>query len=233
MLRKQLLGTSRGRLVTLLQHHQQLTVDEIAAHLGLTVNAVRPQVTGMERDGVVRKIGQRHGATRPSHLYALTPEVEHLLSQAYMPLLAQLVRVFVDRLPSKQVEALFAESGRHLADELLAGKKLTGPLESRVRAASELINERLGALTHVEGNGGYVIRGVGCPLAAVTGTHAAVCLAMQQLVSEVVGLPVQECCERAGRPRCCFKVGSRTRAAVSKKSGDPVPPYRQRLRPRR
>ena len=166
MLRKQLLDTSRGRIVTLLQQHQQLTVDEIAAHLGLTANAVRPQVTGMERDGVVRKIGRRRGATRPSHVFELTAEVEHLLSQAYVPLLAQLVRVFADRLPSKQVEALFAESGRRLADELLAGKKLTGPVESRVRAASELINEGLGALTHVERNGGYMIRGVGCPLAA-------------------------------------------------------------------
>ena len=35
-------------------------------------------------------------------------------------------------------------------------------LRSRVMAASELLNEQLGAVTHVEQNGGYVIRGEGC-----------------------------------------------------------------------
>ena len=55
--------------------------------------------------------------------------------------------------------------------------------------ASEMMNEQLGATTHVEGNGGYVIRGFGCPLAALTGKHPGVCLAMESLVAEVVGAP--------------------------------------------
>jgi hypothetical protein len=33
-------------------------------------------------------------------------------------------------------------------------------------------------LTHVEGNAGIVIRGTGSPLAALTGKHPGVCLAM-------------------------------------------------------
>jgi predicted ArsR family transcriptional regulator len=206
MLRKQLLDTSRGRIVTLFQHHQPMTVDEIAGKLGLTVSAVRPQITSMERDGVVRKGGRRPGTTRPSHLFELTPEVEHLLSQAYVPLLGQLVDVFADRLPADQVGRLLAETGTRLAVELLNGRKPTGTLKARMHAASELLNEQLGALTHVEINGGYVIKGSGCPLSAVTGKHPAVCLAMENLVAKVVGVPVQECCDRAARPRCCFKV---------------------------
>jgi len=57
-------------------------------------------------------------------------------------------------------------------------------------------------------NGGYVIRGTGCPLSALTGKHPAVCLALESLVTEIVGAPVHECCESAGRPRCCFEVKS-------------------------
>jgi predicted ArsR family transcriptional regulator len=72
-----------------------------------------------------------------------------------------------------------------------------------------LMNEHLGALTQVEGNGGIVIRGAGCPLAALTGKHRGVCLAMESLVTEIVGVPVRECCDREGRPRCCFEVESR------------------------
>src|SRR5918996_533058 len=100
MLRQQLLDTSRGRIVALLRRGQ-LTADDIAAKLKLTASAVRAQLTGMERDGVVRRVGQRRGATRPSQGFELTPEVEQLLAQAYVPLLTELVRAFTERLPTK------------------------------------------------------------------------------------------------------------------------------------
>jgi predicted ArsR family transcriptional regulator len=60
MLRRQLLDTSRGRIVTLLQRGG-LTVDDISTELGLTGNAVRAQITAMERDGVVKRMGRRPG----------------------------------------------------------------------------------------------------------------------------------------------------------------------------
>src|SRR5918995_3282396 len=99
MLRQQLLDTSRGRIVTSLQRGG-LTVDDLASKLDLTPNAVRAQLTAMERDGVVQRVGLRPGTTRPFHVFQLTPEVEQLLSQAYMPLLTQLVQVFANALPA-------------------------------------------------------------------------------------------------------------------------------------
>ena len=205
MLRQQLLDTSRGRIVTLLQRGG-LTSDDIATRLRLTRSAVRIQITAMERDGVVRKAGKRAGTTRPSHVYELTPEVEQLLSKAYIPVLTHLVGVFAEALPAAQVEMLLRRTGRGLAIELSRGKRLGGGVKSRVTAASAMMNEHLGALTHVEGNGGIVIRGAGCPLAALTGKHRGVCLAMESLVTEIVGVPVRECCDRDERPRCCFEI---------------------------
>ena len=212
MLRQQLLDTSRGRIVTLLQRGG-LTVDDIASKLGLTQNAVRAQLTGMERDGVVRRIGRRPGTTRPFHIFELTPEVEQLLSQAYMPLLTQLVQVFASALPTRQVNTLMRDAGKGLANELLFVRRSTGTLHARVSAASELLNAQLGAVTHVETNGGYVIRGAGCPLAALTGKHPAVCLAMESLLTEVLSTQVHECCDRSGRPRCCFKINPNSQPA--------------------
>src|SRR5688500_18896953 len=164
MLRKQLLDSSRGRIVTLLRRGA-VTADDIASELGVTRSAIRAQITGMERDAVVRRAGQRPGLTRPSHVFELTPEVEQLLSSAYIPLLTQLVDVFAAGLPAEQLETMLRQAGTKLADELSRGKRPTGNLGARVGLASELMNEQLGATTHVEGNGGYVIRGFGCPLA--------------------------------------------------------------------
>lgn len=211
LLRTQLLDSSRGRIVTLLQRGG-LTTDDIASALGLTANAVRAQIIAMERDGVVRRVGRRPGLTRPSHIFELTPEVEQLLSRAYIPLLTQLVRVFSAGLPPAQVESLLRQAGGALADELLMGKRPTGSLAARVSAASEFMNEHLGALTHVEKNRSYKIQGAGCPLAALTAKHQAVCLAMEQLVSRVAGARVHQCCERSGRPRCCFEIEQRRSA---------------------
>ena len=162
----------------------------------------------MERDGVVRRVGRRPGTTRPSQVFELTPEVERLLSEAYHPFLTQLIHVFANALPPQQVDSLMRDVGKGLANDLPfpVGKRPSDTLGARVSAASELLNTQLGALTHVDENGGYVIRGAACPLAALTGKHPAVCLAMESLLTEVIGATVHECCDRSGRPRCCFEV---------------------------
>jgi hypothetical protein len=58
----------------------------------------------------------------------------------------------------------------------------------------------------VEKNGSFLIRGEGCPLSALTGTHEGVCLAMESLGSEIVGAPTHQCCARDERPQCCFEI---------------------------
>jgi DeoR family transcriptional regulator, suf operon transcriptional repressor len=204
MLRQQLLDTGRGRIVSLLQR-EPMTVDDIASKLKLSASGIRAQITGMERDGVVRRQGSRAGATRPSRIYELTPEVEQLLSQAYLPLLTQLVDVFAETLPERQVDALLQQVGRKLAQQISPGKP-SGGMRARVALASRVLNEQLGAVTSVEENGGYAIRGAGCPLSALTGKHPAVCRSMESLVSELVGARVRECCDRDQRPRCCFEI---------------------------
>ena len=205
MFRKQLFDTSRGRIVTLLQRGST-TVDALASELRLTPSAVRSQLTALERDGVVQRSGTRPGTTRPSRVFELTPEVEQLLSRAYVPLLTHVVDVFTERLSAREVEVLLRKVGRALAKQLTAGTRPVGDMRSRLIAASELLNAELGAVTHVEKNGSYVIQGAGCPLSALTGKHPAVCVAMETLVKEVTGVPVRECCDRSGRPRCCFQV---------------------------
>jgi predicted ArsR family transcriptional regulator len=72
-------------------------------------------------------------------------------------------------------------------------------------------------VTHVEGNGGYVIRGVAGPLAALTGKHPAVCLAMESLLTELIGATVHECCDRSGRPQCCFEIEEQSAESAAKR----------------
>jgi predicted ArsR family transcriptional regulator len=139
--------------------------------------------------------------------------------------------VFSGALPTDQVDALLRQAGKGLADEVTRGHRPTGTLQSRVEAASELLNEQLGALTHLEGNGHWVIRGAGCPLSALTGKHPAVCLAIESMVAEVIGTPVRECCDRSARPRCCFEIAeprAKTRQTTRQMPKRFVPAKRRR-----
>src|SRR4051812_15500662 len=82
------LETTRGQVVKLLRRGAR-TIEELAAAVGLTDNAVRNHVTALERDGMVRSVGIRRtaGAGKPAVLYELHPDADALLSSAYAPVL--------------------------------------------------------------------------------------------------------------------------------------------------
>ena len=208
MVRKQLLdGSSRGRIVGMLQNGG-LTADELASKLGFTSAAVRAHIATMERDGILQRGGLRPGTTRPSQVFELTPEVEQLLSGAYLPLLIELVHQSVTRSDTRQFEDLMRSTGRGLA-ALLPRIAPDEPFDSRVTAVGGLLNKQFGSTMTVEKmNGHYVLKGHGCPLAALTANHPAVCLAIESLLGALLEAEVRECCDRALRPQCCFHVAA-------------------------
>ena len=206
MLRKQFLQTSRGRLAEILQRGPS-TVEQLASALRLTPNAVRAQLVVMERDGLIRRAGTIPGTTRPSHTYELTQTFEQLLSSAYVPLLTHLVKTFAEGLEREQLQALMRQTGKSLAAEVDGGHQLPGEFHVRVKKANEFLKIEFGAVTHVtRQNGGFVIQGQGCPLAAITDKEPSVCVAVESLLAELIGAEVRECCNREGRPRCCFEI---------------------------
>lgn len=211
--------STRGRVIGVVRRGR-VTVDEIAAELGLTGNAVRAQLASLQRDGLVRAAGARRSATRPAQTYELTPELEHLLSRAYIPLLTQLVRLFAANQPTAKFNSVMREAGRGLAREI-ASEPATGTLNERATLVCRILNRELGATTTAQKeDGAFVIRGSGCPLAALTGKHRGVCLAIETLVATLLQTSVRECCDRQERPRCCFRIEpqKRPRAAVGSRA---------------
>jgi predicted ArsR family transcriptional regulator len=179
----------------------------MAGELGVTAAAVRAHITAMERDGIVRRTSRRAGATRPSQLFQLTPEVEQLLSGAYIPLLVELMHQTTARLKPNEVRELMRSTGRALAAIFPRERGVNAPLATQLQSAAARLNDQLGSTMKLEKhNGHYTLRGHGCPLAAITESHPAVCLAIESLIATLLDAEVRECCSREGRPRCCFDV---------------------------
>ena len=192
---------TRGRVVATLRRGPK-TLDELVEVLGLTRTAVRLQLTSLERDGLVAHSGIRPGRTKPANVYELTVEAEQALSRAYVPVLTQLLHVLSARMPKSEFDEVMRSVGR----ELMAQQpRPRGDLRERAQAASDLLNE-LGGLTEIDDGDAIVIRSHGCPLAATAVDHPETCNAMESLVSEFVGSPVRQFCDREGRPKCRFQL---------------------------
>ena len=179
------------------------TVNELAKALALTHNAVRNHLAVLEHEGLVRPGGLRRSGTRPAVVYELVPRADSVLSRAYIPFIAQLLKALGERTSRAKLDELMQAVGRGLAAEW---PRFRGSLRERAESAALLL-EDLGALTTVDQLGrSFVIRGHGCLLAEAVRGRPEVCRAVERLLTELTGAPVRECCERGEHPRCCFEI---------------------------
>lgn len=198
------LAGTRGRIVTLLRRASR-TVNQLAESLELTDNAVRAHLATLERDGLVQQSGLRRGTRKPHHAYGLTPQAEQLFPKSYGPLLRQLLDVLSERLPPAEVEGMLREVGHRVAAGHLPAAQ-GGDLEERIQNALQLLGELGGLAEREERDGKLLIQGYSCPLADAVPGHPEMCRMAETLLSEVIGVPVEERCRRGDSPQCCFEV---------------------------
>ena len=197
--------TTRGRIVRLLRRATH-TVDELAAALGLTDNAVRAHLTTLERDGLVRVDGvRRHvGAGKPATIYDIDPGAEPVLSRAYVPLLTALLGTLGARMSTAELRAVMSEVGHRLARAQPTAS--TADFDARLQAAARLLEELGGEATLERTEAGAMIRGCSCPISAAVGERPEVCRALETLLADLTGGEVREQCDRGERPRCRFEI---------------------------
>ena len=198
-----LLPEPRRRIVQLLRR-QPRTAIELAADLHRTDNAVRIQLSKLETDGLVHRVGKRSSYRKPEYLYELTPEAQRLFPKAYGPLVHQLLVLLGERMKEEElVDALDA-----VALRLATGFPPPSPgtsADERAASAVEVV-EALGGAAGVEpSNGGFVVRGWNCPFAEVSPWHPEMCVMIAKLLTETTGLNLQEHCDRSpDAPQCAF-----------------------------
>jgi predicted ArsR family transcriptional regulator len=203
--RKRILESTRGQILQLLRKGEQ-TVNDLAAALQLTDNAVRAHLLSLERDGLIHQSGTQPGVRKPHATYALTADAEQVFPKAYGPLVDLILTVFSRKLSLREIETGMREVGRKVANEHLA--ELKGKTRhQRINAALRILSDLGGAARFEKSDGKHFIRGHGCPLAAATGRHPEACLIAESLLSQVIGAPVKEHCSHQPVPSCCFEIG--------------------------
>jgi predicted ArsR family transcriptional regulator len=154
------LAPTKRTLLNSLKKAGELGVEHLAEAAGLTVSAVRQQLTALQRDGLVSVGQKRSGAGRPRHQYRLTSAADALYPRAYAELTnelldyvgqsdPELVETIFDRRRQRRIEGARARLQRGTFPEKMA--ELARILDEDGYLAEAMANED-GTFTIVEHN---------------------------------------------------------------------------------
>jgi predicted ArsR family transcriptional regulator len=198
-----LLAGSRGRVLAHLRQ-APATINELSAALDLSVNAVRSQLTALERDGlVVTGAPRRAGVGKPAHEYRVTPSAGSMTPKAYDTLLGIVLDAARDDSGAKGYAQLLRKVVVRIAGD---ARPADVPFVTRLAQTRALLAS-IGADVSVERAGKRLrLRGTDCPLASGVPAHPELCSVLAEVIARRLGVSVRERCDRdATLPRCCFE----------------------------
>lgn len=196
---------TRERIVQLLRLQGSHTVESLCATLGLSRTAVKSHLTGLQADGMVRRVGLQAGPRRPSHVYQLTREADRFFPKAYDEFASALIDEIRRLRPDDLQGYLDRIANRWIARDSPHVEGLRGP--ERFERAKEILAERGFMPTLERVADGYELREHNCPLMALAAEHVEVCNVVHRWLEALFGSRlVREQCLRLGHPFSRYSV---------------------------
>jgi predicted ArsR family transcriptional regulator len=199
----------RRTLLARLKHGGPSTTAELAAHVGVTYEAVRQQLRALEADGFVAKRKEPAGpgrAGRPTSRYALTPAGDHFFAKRYDALAVELIDTASAVLGPEALERLLAT----LTEERVRAwaPRLEGlSLEERLAALREIYLDDDPFTTVEHGEDGPRLIERNCPYLNVASRRPALCSVTVSTLKRLLGVEVvRDERFQAGDGRCVFRV---------------------------
>src|SRR5438552_233351 len=162
-------SSTRGRIILLLRRENR-TVNDLAEALGLTDNAVRAQLTALDRDGLVQQSGFRPGRRKPNAIYELTAKAEHLFPKVYGLILRYLLDVLKERISSRKLDDMVRTVGHRLTPSYIPAVQ-AARRRDRIGQAVNVLRELGGFCEQAGQDGKAVLRCFDCPLAVAVVDH--------------------------------------------------------------
>lgn len=180
---------SRGEVLVQLKRAQPLAAKQLAARMGLSLNAARHHLKELEAHGLVQYEREHRGVGAPAFAYRLTPAGEALFPRRYQETLTALL------------DSLVQQEGREAAIGLLEShlSGMARRLREDLKDASP--TERLQAIAKVRSEQGYMAEAAGgdpsgiltehnCAIQAVAERFPEICAAEARFLAEVLGAEV-------------------------------------------
>lgn len=198
------------QILNILQKKSSVTINTLVRELDLAVATVRYHLIMLERDRLVVSEKVRQKVGRPYWVYSLSQQGQETFPKKYHRLSSFILTEVKAELGSDGLNTLLRRiAQRRLAERALdlAGKSLEEQLEILVTVLGE---EGFAATwEHIEGK--YLLTHHTCPYQSVVLQHPEVCQVDAELISGVMGVPVERTkCILYGDQVCTFDVKSVT-----------------------
>ena len=208
------LPTTRRAVLLALKRSGPLTAHELSGRLGLTVAAIRQQLTRLGDDGLVAHRPDPKGRGRPVHRYEMTPAAESLFPKRYGDLTTELLG-YLGGPDSEEVSSLFDRRRQRRLDGARA-RLGDASLEDQVAELTRILDEDgyLADVERLEG-GGWRITEHNCAILTVASGFGQACSSELSFIQEA--LPDATVVRVAhlidGAHVCAYEVQPRTSSA--------------------
>ena len=179
----------RGAVLVQLKRAQHLTAKELAARLGVSLNAARHHLKELEAEGLVVYEREHRGVGAPAFAYRLSRSGEALFPRRYEETLTGVLDQMVERdgraAAVGLLESHFASLTRRLRAELA-----DAPPPERLRALARVLSEEgyMAEVTTVDGSG--TLTEHNCAIPAVAERFPEICAAEARFLADVLGAEV-------------------------------------------
>jgi predicted ArsR family transcriptional regulator len=204
------MGQRRQSLLSLLLERKDgLTIDQMAAALGITRTAVREHVGALERERLI-SAGAFASSTggRPGRLYVLTPRGMALFPKQYDLMAKLLLESLAHRLGAAEAERELRSMGAGLAQRLKS--KVTGrTLGERTRQVAAIMRE-LGYEASASDGASPSIAALNCVYHELARADQTVCALDLSLIENLAEATVEHsACMARGDNACVFCLKAR------------------------
>ena len=184
-------GLRAELLVALKKAPHPLTAKELAELFGVTPNALRRHLDALEAEELVGHTRQVRGVGAPVHAYALTEQGQALFPQQYASVLASVLEAVREMGGPDAVRAVL----RRQWVELVEGAKprlAELPLSERAQLVAELRSSQgyMAEARPDDVGAGVTLREHHCAIRDVAERFPEICAAEQELIEELLGVPV-------------------------------------------
>ena len=198
----------------LLNHHEGASLDELAAHLGLTRTAVQQHVLKLLDLGYMTYSDAKGSVGRPRRHYLISDEGIDVFPKKYSWLANAILAQLAQKLGPGGAKTFMRELAGVVAQSLESQIRPTDPPALRLKKVTELLND-LGyraALKTGDSSKEGVIEAVNCVYHSVAKVHPELCQFDVSLIEKASGMDVR-------LDSCIARGGAVCRFCITKKSG--------------
>jgi predicted ArsR family transcriptional regulator len=198
--------STKDRILQTLLRKPKITINEIAAAVGINAISVRHHLSNLEKEGLIAAEEERHGVGRPRLMYSLTQDGMERFPTKYLRLTTLLLAQMKETMPALAVVKLFNQVAEDMAKEY--SEQMKGlSMEDRLDFVKDLLAQEGFTVEWEKKGKEYQIHEISCPYYQIGITHPEICTVDQALISKMLALPANKVqCILNGGSHCTYVV---------------------------